>query len=683
MNSLGPRDSHIEIQAINGKGHFGVEGKDNHAKLVMYDEKGGISRVFNVKIGSEKTSNRDVLEKLATLLNKHVPEEVKIDTGDRLLIKSKGIRHFTATDKKTKYDFRTAEYQTAFKEVSGSFKTAVKAASLGSSILQSIPQVKETVNADLQTINSRYDPKLLAERLLQKYKDPQKLLAAINGLLADDIRFNRGNEFFEIGPEFNAVIDVLQSKISEASEAITCLTQKEYAAMQKLQKQVATELVGLCIRKEVEARPISDGTYMCQVSGHVGSDGKFSADGKTISSLLQKEEKNVLEIANHAVISIKDQYGDSDEVVLSRSARTDTAQKILDKSKADIQARLLSSSKNGLAQVTKEDGTTYYEYQRVDVTLMDTNIMKSVATTMRSGARNLKGSLSRKKNSPVENERAFVRNKKRAVKEVWEGKDAKVDPLTSRRYIEHTFDHQVVREYEPQVVNFVFSGQAKKPENVARARQENIEPAIVLFKTILDKSSMPEGLSRNCREAFAMTDARTRNEQLATHIKNSIGSSSLDPTLKSVCRAMLVMLTGKDEQNRDYDNKDGSDQQFLLFNLLSEVAGAALSVECKSGNDRSLTAVSLACSAKEWKRAHEGQLYDPTQHSDDSHEFKAFRHGFNTYAIAFGPQNLLAARGPGKNGKPDLKTGKSPVFMKYAQGLDATFNILGQKPKTV
>jgi hypothetical protein len=451
--------------------------------------------------------------------------------------------------------------------------------------------------------------------------------------------------------------------------------------MQKLQKQVATELVGLCTREEVEAPVMNDGTYMCQASGHVDNNGRFTADGKTISSLLQKEEKNVLEIANHAVITVKNQHNEPEEVVLSRSARTDTAQKILDKSRADIQSRLQSRSQNGLTEKVNPDGSLYYEYQRVDVTLMDSNILKSVATTMRSGVKNIKASLSRKKTSPIENERAFVRNKKQAVDEVWKGKDAKIDTATSRRYIEHIFGDKVVREYEPHVVNFVFSGQAKKPENVARARQENIGPAIVLFETILKNAKLSEDIKQKYVEAFKNKNSNERNKLLVKYIEEDLKGLP-SGSLKSAFRAMLVMLTGKDEAQKNYDNRDGSDQQFLLFNLLSEMAGTALSVECKSGNDRSLTAVSLVCSAKEWKRQHDNQLYDPTQHPKDSHEFKAFQHSFNSYAIAFGPQNLLAARGPGKNGKPDLKTGKSPVFMKYAQGLDTTFNILGRKPET-
>ncbi len=563
------------------------------------------------------------------------------------------------------------------------FETTTKVRSVANAALQSTQTKEHTHTSTYKTLNStpnsRYSPKLLAKRLILNYGNPEKIITAIEGLRTNDIRFNGKNDFFSVDKaDLKVILDALKNaSVKETKDKIN---------PKKLQSAVATDLVGLVKRKPVTADAINEtGPSMCQTSGHVNEKGEFTKDGKTVSSLLQKTDATVCEIANHAVITLGDSHNSNDEVVLSRSARTDTADKIDKKSLADIQARLDSTSKNGLVKVNNSDGSYHYEYQRVDISLMDANVLKSIATTLRSGIRNFKSIMKGEKTSPVENERRFLRNKKRGIKEIWNKKESKVDPASNRRYIERTCSETVngvkqevkVREYEPLVSNFVFSGQAKKPDNVKSARLGNIEPAVALLRTMVENT---QDLQKY-KDTFDLSPTK-RNKRLVELIEIDLKSEVLPENTKSALRAVLITLTGLDENKKNYDTKEGSGQQFLAFALLSEVANAAKSIECKSGNDRSLTAVALLCSAKEWQRNHEGNLYDPTQETDHS-SFSTFKNSFNKYVTAFGPQNLLAARGVGENDKADLKTGKSPVFMRYAEDhveeIKKTFNILGLK----
>lgn len=621
---------------------FVVQQKEGQeARIVRLDEKGNVVQVFNARVGAEKIVDPAALQKIADLQNKYIPKYA-FDQIQKVKFKENRVTALLTTGKKEKIAY-LAEDRQIVKNVATSIKTQ---------------KVGVAVLSQPAATSSRYDPVALAKRLLEKYGNAHTIRTAIENLQKSDIRFTGTHPYFQLDEKFQTLLEQLTGGSPEEISPEEISPEK----MAKLQAEIATDLVGLVTRKELEADPIKDGTYLCQKSGHI-ENSTFQQDGKTISSLLQKSEKDVAEIANHAVIVLKDQHGKSDEVVVSRSSRTDTTQKIRDKSRADIQLRLESQSKKGLV---KRDG--YYEYQRVDTTFMDTNLFKSLATTFRSGVRNLKAAVTGQKLSPVENERKFIQNKRKAVEELWKG--AKSDERG--RYIEHTFiNGEKVREYEPLVTNFVFSGQANKSENIARARRENCKHAQLLFMRIL-QNRMPDS---RCLQA-------KNSDELASYIREDIARVS-DPNLKSAFRAMLVHLTGKDEKGTNYDTTDGSDQQFLLFKLLADLAEVAFTVECKSGNDRSLTGVGLVCAAKEWEKSHGQQLYDPTQYTSKDQEYKDFAFGFTSYVVAFGPQNLLAARGAGSDGKPDLKTGKSPVFNKYADSavVDRTFNILGKKAK--
>jgi hypothetical protein len=287
----------------------------------------------------------------------------------------------------------------------------------------------------------------------------------------------------------------------------------------------------------------------------------------------------------------------------------------------------------------------------------------------------------------MENERQFISNKKKSIKEIF--KDAKTDK-TGQRYIEHKFKitppgkteprEITVREYQPQVFNFVFSGEAKNPQNISNARKSNIEPTLNLFRRVLANPEHNEFLKEKYNKLLDSAGTPEGKEALCAQLLEDLKSSKppLTPKMEMALRAVLVTLTGEDQNNHNYDNMNDCDSQFLLSNHLSKMAGCPISVECKSGNDRTATSMALACAQEEFER-EVGRPHDPNNTNDLEKAF--FDKQFNKYMVAFGRPNVVASRGVKEDGNPLLKTGKSPPFLKHCNPLEMlnNFKIKGLK----
>lgn len=582
---------------------------------------------------------------------------------------------------------------------------------------QNIPQNKKQevqeetdVRQVLRNLNnlplSRFDEKQLAERLLAKYKDPETIKSAIDNILKEDGRFSNINpEAFVVEQErFQHIkehIDLMVQhpeqnfeetikRVNNASKAIDpnlliknldaernpiikllvdyseAKLLKEQEQMAKLQKNIAADLVGLVYRKPTSAESFkgADGQvlFLKQTHGHM-EEGTF-IPGYAISAELANKDEKVLELANQAFIAIHDNTNpeQSYEVILGRSGRTDMQSKIDDKSMLDMAARLESSSLKGLkAMRDLSSGKTYYEYQRADITMMDINIPKSAMTTVVSGMKRGKNYLQEKPLTPIESERKFVHDKRKAIDEEWQaGKQGVVyDKKRDRHYVERQVTRgsgtvSTVREYKPLVWNFVFSRSAESAANVKSARKDNIPNALYLF-------SQYQKQDPKVAEHFAHIEGR---KNLAEALVKSLNNENIEwnHDQKIALEAMLVTLTGKDSKGNDYDNKFGSDTQFILLNHLADLTDTAITVECKSGNDRTATAMSIRCALKEFEKST-GSRYNPTVDQGDPDKFSKL---FNKYAKEFGAPNVRASRGFDEQGRAVLKTRTSPTFTKFA-----------------
>lgn len=519
--------------------------------------------------------------------------------------------------------------------------------------------------------NNEPNPRIesVAHQIMQQYRQlPEEALAALEDLFKNDIRFNNTdrNQFsFIDGIRIEGALKYEIAKVRSQSKTILKgQNELDKKAVSEIKKNIAPLLVEFVNRQTVQS--------------------EFKVGGKTytlsethISSPSAEVQKGAIttEAANKRCISIKDENG-SERVVGTFSSRTDDIIKIKQKSNEDIQARLNTDSKEGLVIATDSSpDKKIYNYTRLDVTFMDASPIKSKWTRATS------------QRKPPEDERAFLQAKRDAINDCWNDKCPYVVHILKNGtkvreyYIEHKLDNgTIVREFKPVVLNHVFSGEATNlifsRGQVKKARESNIDANIKLFSPIINKLGLP-----NIQHAInVFEDSKKSSSDLAeltSMIRKTLVDLSNPLSIDSnescaVLKDFYFCLTGEfidDSRTYKYDSASESALQYMMTIKYAKACNNALSVECKSGNDRTATAVAITCAQEEFEKIHGYPflLRPKKNNADESYEkeFKEFKDLFNKYMIDFGKPTVLASRGQ-KNGKPVLKTASSPIFNIFA-----------------
>lgn len=553
----------------------------------------------------------------------------------------------------------------------------------------SVKSIEKADNAK-KKIPNRFTAQGVAQRLVKRHGNAGNVEESIERIFSSDPRFNGQDERYVVPPGLkNDLLTELhrlgRSGTKKAKDAGSKAfpTEMVTPSMRKLDSHIATSLVGLVDRKPLSKPMVrSDGDLLMssegnplklhQQQGHM--EGSKWVNGLSISAEVQKLESTVQEIANHGYVAI----GETEvpqRIVIGRSARTDTKQKVEEKSLADITARLASTSKNGLELVIGPGGEQHYAYQRVDVTLMDASPIKSMATTLKTGLSSIISTIKGQPSVPIEDERKFISNKKHAIKDLWDPAKNGINLKRDARgwYIERQVKdsrlqpHQV-REYQPILLNYVFSSEAKTNKvsaivgsNVRKARRDNMPGQIAL----LSRLNSRENLGLDGAIAAVQAKASKRNlKELVAAIDQQL-KGEIPPHLKLQLESARIALSGRDSAGKKYDDEQGTGRQYLMTSLLSSSLDYPLTVECKSGNDRTATAMALTCAQEEFKARHTFD-YDPTWGEESPH-FEEFCTLFTDYIIAFGVPNVEVSRGVNEEGVAALKVGKSPVFKVFGR----------------
>jgi len=512
--------------------------------------------------------------------------------------------------------------------------------------------------------NARFNPEKLAERLLLKHKDPEKVYVAAQNLFKEDARFNNSTEEFKIKKEDREKVLSHLWQAVNASQIISKPISPE--KQKKLQKDISFDLVGLVYRTPITLH--GEGNEITQTHGHV--EGNQYIEGTAVSANLGITEQKNTETPNQAIVASKE------KVFVNRSARTNTKDKIFDKSTAGIIAMYKTETKQGLkpmlnssgAQLVDSNNRPIYTTCRSDVTLMDLSLPKALVTTLVSGSKGLVQTMQGKQRIPLESERAFIQSKRKSSHEYWQQNGQR--DQSGRYYIDREMDLEnaqgitekvCIREYEPLVFNFVFSGQAKDPVHVKTAREDNIPGALTLFKSW---SAAEPKLLNYAQILKDDPPSKFQLKQFADFIQADLEDKTFSEKEEVALRGLLITLTGKDLDGTDYDNLEGADEQFIFLSHLSDMAGSPISVECKSGNDRTAAAVSLRCAMIRFEEKF-GRPYDPKERNALNDDFNHFKELFNTFMVAFSPSNLKASRGFAENGLPDMKSRTSRAATKY------------------
>lgn len=550
----------------------------------------------------------------------------------------------------------------------------------------------------------RTDPIRVAQYLVDKYKGVDRAIKALAEVLNNDWRFTgmelvRTGDYWKIiaidGPhgvsasvDFDKSVEnfklVLQHMRHLREEAAKDGQEPPIVSTSKV-SSLAHNLAALLHRREQEMD--IKGCAMRQEQGHVAiAEGRVVwKSGTTISAELQK--KRVI----HDVIANQGFVEHDGKVLIARSSRTDSVQRIQKKSAGDIATRIrlaierlrdrygddfdmrdltyaqwreVGGTDSALTPVFDENGQlTHFIYRRVDCTFLDKSRSKAVATTLAS----LPGALFRRiggKKVALENESHFLGNKRDSIEEIWDESSAPTDDRGQPYYVHqiHSCPGIPVHEYEPIMLNFAFSNQAERASQVDEARIANMMGVSELATEALHL--LPEcpaktelGVMILNAEEMEPTRWHTAVESMATRL----------PELKAqrftaAFRGVYVMLEcDPHTELLDMDSVASSRIQYQSTCLLAELAGYAMGVECKSGNDRTATGVALRCAQKAFEKIS-GRVYDFIDGS--AIDRKVYSALFMGYLAGFGIPNVEVSRGEYHNsGKSALKIGNSCMAM--------------------
>jgi len=154
-----------------------------------------------------------------------------------------------------------------------------------------------------------------------------------------------------------------------------------------------------------------------------------------------------------------------------------------------------------------------------------------------------------------------------------------------------------------------------------------------------------------------------RVEWLADSLRTYLREGKMDEdNLFLALRGVLVFLTGKDENWKNYDNPDSIDQLFQFVNVLVDETKTPFLLECKSGNDRTALAAALAVARKQYEEEYK-KVY--RMDYDNENEQKLFAYLWRQVVLDFGVPTLIVSRGKSKDNKVIMKSGGNPIYKKY------------------
>lgn len=534
----------------------------------------------------------------------------------------------------------------------------------------------------------RSDLDIRIQSVINRFKGkntPEELIAGFNKLIKEDTRFNGSDSQFFFAPEVisafqNTVNLISKKKISPKSikEGETEVINPKLAG--KIKSKLAPLLMQFVDRRSTLSNqfPNANGRTFIMTEQHGYFENKSGRHVQQSESAEVQKKSEAFRTANLGWITlneVKNGKQTAERVILSRSARTTTIDKILEKSRTDIMARLTTTEKTGLEEVKDKSGHKFYRYTRVDVTFMDSSPIKSLLTRIHSRIW--------KRSKVSEDERAFLKSKRDAIAKFWSEGNRYLKKDLNGVYFEHNLrikrdngETEVikVREYKPIIFNHLLSSQAKRSSEVDRARESNVENIIQMFKPFIKKCGLP-----NIAHAIDLYE-ESKSSKNFENLKYIILKGLKDPKIEKDAKALLedfyFELTGENFPNLvKSDPTYESARHLMILGKYANLSNKPISVECKSGNDRTATAIGIACAQVQFRMVFGRefillpkiyQFKTDDERAEYESDLQIFKDLFTNYILHFGKSTVLASRGKGEDDKPILKTASSPVFRMFA-----------------
>ena len=508
-------------------------------------------------------------------------------------------------------------------------------------------------------------PERVAQEVVKLLGTPARAKQLVSKLLREDPVFKKSNIMDVIEPHLkeSTTARKVESIVHPDSDVETSVDSEEDEEDQMGDSSASSINLD---EKEKRARDLLVGLLdRPDVKFAIGEDRFTQIQGRTPSAEVQKYRHGFNELANERVVIRTDKSG-TKELILVASGRSQTPEQVNQKSQLAIKAAVDSGDANVLRQGKP--------VKRLDITMMDQSLKKSIGTRVLSTLKSIKG-------VALEDERSFVEEKRETV----DGRHAgHQDGL-----VQHTYKGKTYHEAKPLVYNFVFSAEAGDLKNIQTAQKANCEHSrqllndyLTTYPAIIEKMSISKDTKDWLASIFqtirTKLNASTSIGECLEEIENTIQVfASFDSpneveiinalkTIQSHLKAMKRLIEGPQNPPKGLSEEEKiaflgkqSMELFLATTLLGREAGYIISLECKSGNDRTATACALVVAQQVFIKEYG---YPPSELDSASDDFNHFRDLFVKAFKEMAPENLKYSRGVGKDGIPKVKVKSSPVF---------------------
>ena len=311
--------------------------------------------------------------------------------------------------------------------------------------------------------------------------------------------------------------------------------------------------------------------------------------------------------------------------VCGRSSRSDSPQKLEEL----LEFNALSSLEAAGGDPTRATGfhvnkaTGEATFELTLITAMDRSILKGLFTSITGG----------------EDERTFIANLENSI-EVLFGDE----PQITRQLTLNGSPVKVCFQ-RPALLNITLSGQSKRRANITRHRNSNRPALDQLVNKLCATWSQSGGTEKNI--ARLILDGQERGHLGAAGFWAQapiiISRSNLSPKQALVVELIQHIYTGSTSGSNRLEEATSPGVEFLLISYLLDETNQALTVQCKSGQDRTLTLVSLQVAATAFFQEF-GYAFNPLLPKSDPDAVR-FREIFTDAANTFGEPMIKAVRG--------------------------------------
>ncbi len=206
-------------------------------------------------------------------------------------------------------------------------------------------------------------------------------------------------------------------------------------------------------------------------------------------------------------------------------------------------------------------------------------------------------------------------------------------------------DPVTIRIRRPYRLSLMLSTGSMSRKNIRKSRKFNIPIFETLYRELSDKwagSSDParQQVGSEMSKAGDLDQMKQKLSSLRSQYEN------LELKAKMALDALHLTLCGSDFKGNHLLGYSDSGKEFLIIGHLLDEVNVALSVQCKSGQDRTLIMVALKVACDMFERGHDSRSFYPQD--PPAEDLAYFKRAFTEAANRFGSSMIRLVRGLSK-----------------------------------